>query len=348
VAYQAFAHDHGDQFPFQVPVKEGGTLEFVKAASAVKGDFYFAFRHFQSLSNDLVATKVLVCPADKRTNATTFALLRNDNISYFVGATAEYTKPDSLLAGDRNLSVGFDDASLVRLTPNTPAAWTSGCHEFKGNILFAGGHVEGMGNVGLASAIYNSGLAVNTLLPPVLAPGGGDYAGASTTGNGGTVVVLQEFFQAQPSAQQVNPISSPPIPLQNQPANRPTPVVADAKGKGPGAKPGGNDTATKTAALAAAATNRVNASTNSAAIASTTSARPATSGDVPEASANVFVVVMKPEQCWPCWIAIMLLALISACLLGREVMRQRRARLRALSPLESLTDGTPGDARARS
>ena len=40
----------------------------------------------------------------------------------------------------------------------------------------------------------------------------------------------------------------------------------------------------------------------------------------------------------------MLLAIISAYLLSREVMRQRRARLRGLSPLESLP-AAPGHAR---
>src|SRR6185295_18850044 len=83
IAFHGFAHDHGDQFPFQVPVKEGGTLEFVKAVGSMKGESFFAHRHFQALSNELAGTKVFVCPADNRTNAGTFGVLLNHNISYF-------------------------------------------------------------------------------------------------------------------------------------------------------------------------------------------------------------------------------------------------------------------------
>src|ERR1041384_6452381 len=107
------------------------------------GDFHFSFRHFQVLSNELVTPKLLVCPADTRPPATNFAGLRNEFLSYFVGIKAEYAQPDSILAGDRNLTNDYvRPTSLVRLDPNHTLRWTRELHEFKGNVLFADGRVE--------------------------------------------------------------------------------------------------------------------------------------------------------------------------------------------------------------
>lgn len=352
LGYHAFAHDHSDKFPFQVSTRDGGTLEFLKAAGTVQGDFYFSFRHFQALSNELDATKILICPADKRTNATTFAVLHNENISYFVGVTAEYTRPDSLLAGDHNISDGAGGSSLVRLAPNSPAAWTSECHEFKGNLLFAGGQVEGVGNGGLASVISGSGLPVNTLLPPVIAPGGGYAGGGTAGGSGGTVAALQEFFQVQPGAVPAKANPSPASVPANQPANRPLPALADGNPRAraetvQNAQP--PEPAFLPAPLAKASSNHAIASTNVVATASALrDSQPKIARDATEAAPNIFIFVLKPERCWPCWIAVMLLAVVSAYLLGREVLRQRRVRLRALSPLEPLTAGPSAGAKAAS
>src|SRR5262245_66309872 len=58
IAHHVFAHDHSDQFPFQVSTNDGGTLEFTRAGFAMSGEFYFAFRHFQALSNTLDTTRL--------------------------------------------------------------------------------------------------------------------------------------------------------------------------------------------------------------------------------------------------------------------------------------------------
>jgi hypothetical protein len=62
---------------------------------------------------------------------------------------------------------------------------------------------------------------------------------------------------------------------------------------------------------------------------------PAT-GELAESDApvpKILIFILKPERCWPCWLAILLLGLVAVFLTGREVLRQRRIRLRALSPL---------------
>src|SRR5262245_63661095 len=63
IAFHSFANDHEDRFPFYVSTTNGGTLEFVQAANLM-GDFSFAFRNFQALSNELVQPRLLVCPSE--------------------------------------------------------------------------------------------------------------------------------------------------------------------------------------------------------------------------------------------------------------------------------------------
>src|SRR5690349_19499625 len=64
VAFHSFSHDHKDKFPMQVPMREGGSLEFVQNAYRLSGPFYFTYRHFLPMSNDLVTPRILICPTD--------------------------------------------------------------------------------------------------------------------------------------------------------------------------------------------------------------------------------------------------------------------------------------------
>src|SRR5437660_9534412 len=104
LAFHGFAHDHNGRFPMQVPANSGGSLEFVQTARNLNSEFYFSFRHFQTLSNELITPKVLLCPMDTRSPAANFAAFKNENLSYFVGANADLARPDSILAGDRNIT----------------------------------------------------------------------------------------------------------------------------------------------------------------------------------------------------------------------------------------------------
>src|SRR5262249_3032152 len=142
LAFQSFAHDHNSRFPMSVPAAAGGALEFVQNTSNLKGDFYFAFRQFQALSNELVSPKLLVCPADNRPVSTNFTVLQNGNVSYFVGVDADFSQPNSLLAGDRNLTNDYGGGStILRLGPLSSLRWTADLHRFKGNLLFSDGRV---------------------------------------------------------------------------------------------------------------------------------------------------------------------------------------------------------------
>jgi prepilin-type N-terminal cleavage/methylation domain-containing protein len=203
LAFQMFAHDHQGRYPMQVPITDGGSMEFVQAGENITGVFYFSYKHFQTLANELVATKPLVCPADlEREAAASYGLLQNSNVSYFVGVNADYNLPMSILAGDRNITNnGYATASLVRGAYGL--RWTSEMHVSKGNILFSDAHVGELNNDNLdfsgsplASSTFflpavppallaGSGSPPPVYVPPGQGPGGGGGPN-SPPGGGGT------------------------------------------------------------------------------------------------------------------------------------------------------------------
>ncbi|MDB6126047.1 MAG: hypothetical protein JWQ71_5040 [Pedosphaera sp.] len=204
LAFHMFVHDHGDRFPMQTSTNNGGTLEFIRASYQAGNEFYFEFRHFQALSNELAIAKLLVCPADMaRTPAGGFADFNNKNLSYFVGANADYSRPNSILAGDRNITnAGAGSRTIVRLNDTTLASWTSELHFYRGNVLYADGHVEDLRGLTLTLPKNNAPAAMDFILPtlkPASSP-----SSAMTDNNAAQ----------QPSFPFLNP---PPSP-QNDPA----------------------------------------------------------------------------------------------------------------------------------
>jgi prepilin-type N-terminal cleavage/methylation domain-containing protein len=143
LAFHSFAHDHGGKFPMAVPARAGGSMEFVQNAYKLSGEFYFAFRHFQARSIELILPQVLVCPADIRSPAPNLAVLKNENVSFFIGIRSDYSAPNSILAGDRNLTNdAYPATSIVHADTTQSLRWTDELHRFKGNLLFADARVE--------------------------------------------------------------------------------------------------------------------------------------------------------------------------------------------------------------
>jgi prepilin-type processing-associated H-X9-DG protein len=167
----------------QVSTNDGGSLEYVQAADRMAGEFYFSYRHFLPLSNDLVVPKVLGCPTDTRRPTNNFANLKNDNLSYFVAGAPEFGNPNSALAGNRNVAPSF--GSIAHVGGYRRLLWTEELHRFKGNVLFGDGHVEqlndlfGMTNSSLAGG---ASLHMPTIQPT---PGGGSGDGPSYQYGGG-------------------------------------------------------------------------------------------------------------------------------------------------------------------
>lgn len=149
LAFQMFAHDHGNSFPMAVEKENGGTLEYART-----GD---AYRHFLALSNDLSTTRILACPSDDRTAAPNWNSFNNSHLSYFVGVDAKMSYPNSILAGDRNISQDSVIRSNV-LQTNFAATvgWTTNLHKGRGNILFADGHVSQLDNKKLQEAFLGA------------------------------------------------------------------------------------------------------------------------------------------------------------------------------------------------
>jgi prepilin-type N-terminal cleavage/methylation domain-containing protein/prepilin-type processing-associated H-X9-DG protein len=201
MAFHMFAHDHGGKFPMAVPANEGGSLEFIQNAYRINGQFYFMFRHFQTLSNELVTPKLLVCPADTRLPAATFALLQNSNLSYFVGANGDPARPNSILAGDRNVATANSvQASLLHLDDATRVQWTAELHVQRGNLLFSDGHVEERNSHPLQFASAAGG-ATQDLFVPTPKPAGYDSrgAGARSTGFGIPAAAASNQSKALPA-----------------------------------------------------------------------------------------------------------------------------------------------------
>ncbi|MGC3959827.1 MAG: hypothetical protein QM813_18445 [Verrucomicrobiota bacterium] len=92
--------------------------------------------------------------------------------SYFVVANARYGHAISVLAGDRNLT-----NILAPATEALPSfRWTKELHEFKGNLLFADGHVEKHNNTSLAGNVGGALADSVVQLPrPAAQPGPPDY-----------------------------------------------------------------------------------------------------------------------------------------------------------------------------
>lgn len=138
LAFRMWSNDHGEKFPWDVSSRNGddGTKEFVTT-----GD---AWRHFQAISNELNTPKVLACPNDRaRTRVTNFAALNNSHLSYFIGLSADATKPQTILSGDRNVAVSNKLLrGVVTVETNSVLNWTSDLHNNAGNLALADGSAQ--------------------------------------------------------------------------------------------------------------------------------------------------------------------------------------------------------------
>jgi prepilin-type N-terminal cleavage/methylation domain-containing protein len=226
IAFQIFTHDHDGKFPTSVSTNEGGAVEFVQSGYAVRGEFYFSFRQFQVLSNGLSMPSILTCPTDPRLPATNFGALQNSNLSYFIGVKAEFSKPDSILAGDRNLTANsLPNSSILHIEADNPLRWTWELHQFKGNILFAGGQVEKWNNTALAGAgsqQAGADLFMPTVLPGPNAPvpisgGSQNYSGA----NPGVATPPPPSAAPASPAAAASPAATPTTPSENPANNSP-------------------------------------------------------------------------------------------------------------------------------
>jgi prepilin-type N-terminal cleavage/methylation domain-containing protein len=147
LAYHTFANDHSGKFPIEVSTNDDGSMEYVENGVSAGGMFYTVFRTFQTLSNELVKPEMVLCSTDTRNAAINFAALQNTNVSYFVGANGTFDKPETILAGDRNLANDmFQIPTVLQAGPGYKLHWTRELHQYQGNVVFADVHVEEWNN----------------------------------------------------------------------------------------------------------------------------------------------------------------------------------------------------------
>lgn len=326
VGFIAYSHEHGDRFPYEVPVKDGGTRELLSAAGRGE-DVFFAFRHFQAISNDVNEPKVFRCPVDFRTPAETMAKLKNENVSYFLSITAEPSRPLSLLAGDRNIvEPGAEAGAILKFSATSKPQWTREGHEFKGNLLFAGGHVERTGNDGLRAAMRNPTGPVSVWVPVAAAPVAQSRNSApapapSSESQRGFAMLENFFHSSSRSSGSAAPSSASGTPQARDGAAVPGNRVPLARVETPAesALPdSGLPRATNRAAVASIPRGEQMASHEFE-----SPAEPATS-PIPDP----LMVLIEPERCWWCWWLILGACVLAAILLGALVFRQRLAKKR--------------------
>ena len=178
LAFRIWAVDNKDQFPMQVSVTNGGTMELVGASNV--------WPHFLVMSNELSTPRILFCPeeTDKQRSVANMFLpytpapgtfrdppvpLTNDNhLSYFVGVDADDNYPQMVLAGDHNLAIGGKPAGhgLHSIWTNTPVTWLKPMHQGHGNVLLADGSVQEISSSNWPSIMFKTGVATNRLAIP--------------------------------------------------------------------------------------------------------------------------------------------------------------------------------------
>jgi hypothetical protein len=140
LALRMWSSDNGEKFPWQVSVSNGGTLELVSSGNA--------FPHLLAISNEVNTPKVFVCEKDwpSRARARDWGQFINDtNVSYFIGLDSSEVYPQSILAGDRNLTTSDKLLSgLVLVMSNAPLRWAAGLHSPVGNVGLGDGSATQM------------------------------------------------------------------------------------------------------------------------------------------------------------------------------------------------------------
>jgi len=164
LAFRVWEGNHGDKFPMEISVTNGGTMELANGENA--------WINFSVMSRELSAPKILICPADAgKISATNFTNdFDNSKISYFVGLNAVENNPQTLLSGDDNFAIGGVPikSGLLEISTNMPITWTAARHRSNGRILFSDGSVlmSYPHRDCLTDLIRQTGLATNRLAIP--------------------------------------------------------------------------------------------------------------------------------------------------------------------------------------
>jgi prepilin-type N-terminal cleavage/methylation domain-containing protein len=120
--------DFGDKYPWNVPVSDGGA-----GGSSDWTD------NLRICSNQVVNTKILVCPSDlQRTPASSWGIMEgNLNVSYLIGKSFTQAGTQDIVVGDFNViggGGGLDATWNVFMGSSIDAAWDLNLHGYKGHF----------------------------------------------------------------------------------------------------------------------------------------------------------------------------------------------------------------------
>ena len=140
LALRMWSNEYGDKFPWAVAPADGGTGEASKADT---------WNHLYVAKEELSTPKVVACPSDTgstgKSVSSDWAAFNNANVSYFVGFEGDETKPQTMLAGDRNISGAGTLAGC-----NVVAAWGGQGTAITGGSTWETTIHKSAGNLGLS------------------------------------------------------------------------------------------------------------------------------------------------------------------------------------------------------
>ncbi len=220
VGMRLFATDSMSGFPMRYLAAVGGSRDILYAGTPNAANPLLAFHPFYAARGELGAPKVVACPADRArgfprmsnwvgvafpggkvpasggTNANDFAQTTadwkqgrgNKAVSYTIGLDAEETKPNMLLATDRNLRytgqvdvakspMGLDPRLVMAGKAQSSLGWGANIHGPNGgNVLLTDGSVQQASDARLREQVQvnlegngtNVTVTTNWLLFPVI------------------------------------------------------------------------------------------------------------------------------------------------------------------------------------
>ena len=177
LGFKLFQHDYDDRYPMGVAYLEGGSAEALPARLRNGTEDPFTWMHFGAMRSQLENPKIVICPSDSQTEATTFDYASRDRgriryfnhngkLSYHVNPSAD-EQPQTILVGDRNLTNSFHyggkparGAGIVLQSQFLDNKWTPTSYRLDANIhgvsganfAFADGHVGSLSTEGLRQA----------------------------------------------------------------------------------------------------------------------------------------------------------------------------------------------------
>ena len=156
LAMHEFSTDF-ELYPWRVQPSEGGSQTMTQASKS-----------FQVMSNYITTPELLVCPSDRRQVIESIALVRNTNVSYFVGIEAQEDQPSMVIVGDRNIEGGrpkrncpvaevYNVATEFSYAEIPRAGWSPKIHRAKGNVALGDGSAQQVNAAELRERFLGSG-----------------------------------------------------------------------------------------------------------------------------------------------------------------------------------------------